>query len=63
MGNDTIKSDNVIIGETIGYGLTFPVDVYIETGEIEEKCSDNGFVNPELSRDYYKVIKIEKMGK
>lgn len=54
-GNDTIKSDNIIIGETIGYDIHYPVNVYIEIGELESKCSDLGFSN----LDYYKVIKIE----
>lgn len=59
--NDTIKSDNAIIGETIGYDIQYPVNVYIEIGELEEKCSDLEFTNSELLRDYYKVIKIEKI--
>ena len=56
-GIDTIKSDDIIIGETIGYNITYPVTVYIEIGELKNKCSDSGFTNS----DFYKVIKIEKM--
>lgn len=56
-GNDTIKSDDIIIGETVGYDKKYPVDVYIEIGELENKCFDIGFSNS----DYYDVIKIEKV--
>ncbi|MBA7543073.1 hypothetical protein ES705_35399 [subsurface metagenome] len=61
MGNDTIKSDNVIIGETVGYEIKNPIKVYIELGEIEDTCSNLGFTNPDLARDYYKIEKIKKI--
>ena len=61
MGNDTIKSDNIIIGETIGYEITNPVKVYIELGEIEDNCSNFSYTNPNLKRDYYQIKKIEKI--
>jgi hypothetical protein len=60
MGSDTIKSDNIIIGETIGYQIDYPVDVYIEIGELETKCIDLGLMM-DTSKDYYEVIKIEKI--
>jgi len=56
-GNDTIKSDNIIIGEIVGYDKKYPIDVYIEIGELENKCSVLGFSNS----DYYEVTKIEKI--
>jgi hypothetical protein len=37
-GNDTIKLDDIIIGETVGYVKKYPVDVYIEIEELENKC-------------------------
>jgi hypothetical protein len=37
--NDTIKSDDVLIGETIGYEITEPIDVYIQLGIKERECS------------------------
>ncbi len=61
IGNDTIKSDNIIIGETIGYEITNPVKVYIELGEIEDTCSNFTFTNPNLKQDYYQIKKIEKI--
>ncbi|HPE56444.1 MAG TPA: hypothetical protein PK904_08605 [Bacteroidales bacterium] len=56
-GNDTIKSDNSIIRETVGYNIENPVYVNIEIGELENKCSDSGF----SKFDYYEVKKIEKI--
>ncbi len=56
IGNDTIKSDDEIIGKTIGYNLNYPVDIYIEKGDLEQTCSDMG------GCDYYNLktmIKIE----
>lgn len=53
-GNDTIKSDNVIIGETVGYEIKEPVDVYIELGEKEMTCSEM------IGVDYYDIKKIIK---
>ena len=61
IGSDTIKSDNIVIGETVGYEIKNPIKVYIELGQIEETCSDQGFTNPDLLRDYYEIIKIEKI--
>ncbi len=54
---DTIKSDNIIIGEIVGYDKEYPINVYIEIGELENKCSDLGFSNS----DYYEVLKIEEI--
>ncbi len=56
IGNDTIKSDNEIIGKKLGYKTDFPVNVYIEKGELEQTCSEIG------GYDYYglnQMIKIE----
>jgi hypothetical protein len=49
IGNDTIKSDNVIIGELVGYEIKDPIKVYIELGEIKTTCSD-----------YYNIKEIKK---
>ena len=61
IGSDTIKSDNIVIGETVGYEIKNPIKVYIELGEVEETCSNLGFTNPDLARDYYEIKKIEKI--
>ena len=56
IGNDTIKSDDEIIGKTVGYNIDYPVDIYVETGDIKQTCSDMG------GFDYYNLktmIKIE----
>jgi hypothetical protein len=47
MGNDTIQSDNWIIGHTIGYTFNEPVDVYIEKGKLSQICSSTS------KYDYY----------
>lgn len=54
VGNKTIKSDNAIIGETIGYEGTYPIKVYVELGNIENSCSVYGI-------EYYQVKKIKKI--
>jgi hypothetical protein len=54
MGNDTIKSDDPIIGERVGYSITNPVNVYIELGELEKTCSEA------VGIDYYKVKQVVK---
>lgn len=61
IGSDTIKSDNTVIGETVGYEIFNPINVYIELGEVEETCSNLGFTNPDLTRNYYEIKKIEKI--
>ena len=57
--NDTIKADNVIIGETVGYDIINPISVYLELGEKIKICSTSAFTNPEYLRDYYEIKKIE----
>ena len=52
--NDTIKSDDVIIGKTVGYEITEPIDVYIEFGTKERDCSITGM-------DYYEIKRIIKV--
>lgn len=52
MDNDTIKSDDVLIGETIGYEITEPINVYIQLGEKERDCSEI------LGIDYYAIKRI-----
>ncbi|MDC0584455.1 hypothetical protein OAO55_01860 [Bacteroidales bacterium] len=52
IGNDTIKSDNELIGKTIGYSIGYPVNVYIEKGDLERTCSEF---------DYYKILQIIKV--
>lgn len=54
MDNDTIKSDDVIIGETVGYEITEPIDVYIQLGIKEQNCSMTGI-------DYYEIRRIIKV--
>ena len=49
IGNDTIKSDNVSIGELVGYVIKEPIKVYMELGEIEPTCSN-----------YYNIKEIKK---
>lgn len=57
--NDTIKADNVLIGETVGYDIINPISVYIELGDKTKTCSTSGFSNPEYLRDFYEIKKIE----
>jgi len=55
-GYDTIKSDDGIIGKIVGYNTDYPVNVYIEKGDLEQTCSGMGGYN------YYglkQLIKIE----
>ncbi|MBN1117366.1 MAG: hypothetical protein JXA77_09195 [Bacteroidales bacterium] len=52
-GNDTIKSDNAIVGKVVGYTIDNPVKVFIELGEITVSCSEF-----ELGWDYFEVKKI-----
>lgn len=59
INNDTIRSIDEIIGETVGYQINDLIEVYIELGEMEQSCSEQGFTNPNQLRDYYKIIKIE----
>lgn len=62
-GNDTIKSDDVIIDDIAGYEIGEPVPVYIELGDIENACSTMGYDDPDLSIDYYVIKKIELIQK
>lgn len=55
IGNDTIKSDDAIIGKTIGYKIDNPVNVYTETGSLKQSCSEVG------SYDYYELKHIIKV--
>jgi hypothetical protein len=50
VGNDTIKSDNAIIGQEIGFEIGNPVPVIIELGEKDDRCSS-----------YYEIIRIERI--
>jgi hypothetical protein len=61
IGNDTIKSADVIIEETVGFEINKPIKVYIELGEIEDTCSNSGISNPDYRRDYYEIKKIVKI--
>lgn len=61
IGNDTIKSEDIIISNVIGIEPDYPVKVYIELGEISQKCSDAGYTNPENLNDYYEIKRIEKV--
>jgi len=40
IGNDTIKSDNAIIGELVGYEIKYPIKVYLVLGEIKASCGN-----------------------
>ncbi len=55
IGNDTIKSDDEIIGKTVGYNRDYPVDIYVEKGDLEQTCSDMG------GYDYYKLKTMIKI--
>jgi hypothetical protein len=56
IGSDTIRIDDVIVGEIIGYAIEKPIPVYIELGDKEETCSSYP-----MNMDFYKIIKIEKI--
>jgi hypothetical protein len=53
-GNDTIRVEDVIVGNTFGYDFTTPIPVYIELGDKEEPCSSLEQI------DFYAIKKIEK---
>lgn len=61
IGNDTIKSDNIIISDVIGIEPNYPVKVNIELGKISQSCSDGGYTNPDNLKDYYEIKRIEKV--
>ena len=54
IGNDTIKSYDARIGKLIGYNINYPVNVYVEKGDLEQTCSGIGY-------DYYKLKTLIKM--
>lgn len=55
MNNDTIMSESGIIGNTIGYEISSPIDVYIQTGEKTRNCQESD------SFDYYDIERIIKV--
>ncbi len=55
MNNDTIMSESGIIGNTVGYEISSPIDVYIQTGEKTRNCQESG------SFDYYDIERIIKV--
>jgi hypothetical protein len=55
IGNDTIKSDDTIIGKTIGYKIDYPINVYAEKGSLKQSCSELG------GYDYYELKHIIKV--
>jgi hypothetical protein len=59
--NDTIKSDDAIIGETVGYEIDNPVSVFIEIGKIEHNCASYGYTISGNTRNYYEIKRIEKI--
>jgi len=61
IGNDTIKSDDIIIGEAVGYEIEYPIPVYVEVGRIKNNCS--GFPSPNKLYDYYDIKVIYKLKK
>ena len=60
MGNDTIMTDNSIVGEKIGYEINEPIHVYIELGEKEKECPIL-MPSPIYNKDYFEIRKIEIM--
>ena len=56
IGKDTIRSDDGIIGDLVGYNFVNPLPVYIELGDKKEPCTafSNHF-------DIYKIKKIQKL--
>ncbi len=50
IGNDTIKSDNIIIGEIAGYDIEHPIKVNIKLGDKQTDC-----------HLYYDILSIEKI--
>jgi len=49
IGNDALKSDNVLIGELVGYEIKEPIKVNLVLGEIKATCSN-----------YYTIKEIKK---
>ncbi len=61
-GNDTIMSDNLIVGEIVGYDINKPINVYIEIGDKVRDCPII-LPSPDYSKDYFvikKIVKIEE---
>jgi hypothetical protein len=59
IGDETIKSDNIIIGELVGYEIIKPIKVYIELGDLVYSCSSYHWENPNWLLDYYNIKIIE----
>lgn len=55
IGNDTIRTDNAIVGELVGHEITNKIPVYIKLGEKQNNCGESapGRYN------YYDVLEIE----
>jgi len=45
IGNDTIKSENLLIGELVGYEIKDPIKVYLVLGEIKATCGNYYNIN------------------
>jgi hypothetical protein len=59
IGNDTIKSDDVIVLDTFGYEINKSIPVYIEVGKKEKDC--NAFIGSNQTKDYYEIKVIKKL--
>lgn len=55
INNDSIMSESGVIGNTLGYEIPSPIDVYIQTGEKVRNCSESG------GFDYYDIERIIKV--
>ena len=45
LGDETIKTHNIKVGELVGYNINEPVQVTVEIGKQNETCSDYYEVN------------------
>ena len=61
MGNDTIKTNNIIVGKTVGYEINEPISVYMELGDKEEDCHAFSRLNPTNNKDYFEIKEIKKI--
>lgn len=56
IGNDTIRIDDPIMADSVGFEIKSPIPVLIELGKKEEPCSSYP-----IGIDFYEVISIEEV--
>ncbi len=52
IGEDTIRTEDVLVGNSVGYDRNYPVDVYVRLGDTDSSCTGM------FGRDYYWIEEI-----